>query len=125
MRAGGEIRKQFPEGLALEFAPEIPQCVDDRRRGHVDDALLGTEPAELGVTGQVLQESAGSRGECGHLLTHDEIAQRFDGGDDDVVAASDGEGEAVALDPIAPIRRDYDVGRRVIWIFVHGVGAGQ
>ncbi len=52
----------------------------------------------------------------------DEVAHRFDRHAANVVAAADGEGQAV-VSKIRRIRIDNDVGRRIIWIGIHRIGS--
>jgi hypothetical protein len=44
---GGISASRSPERLAFGLGVEVPDRVDERAGGEVDDALLGAEPAEL------------------------------------------------------------------------------
>ena len=53
---GGQAREQLPQRLASTFGAQVPQGVEHRTRRHVHDALLGAEPPQLGVAGQLTTE---------------------------------------------------------------------
>ncbi len=120
---GGHPGQQLPERQSGPLGPEVPQGVEDRADGHVHDALLGAQPAQLGVVGQDPPCLAHVVEERFHL-TSDEVAlQHLDGGHLDVVAAADGEGEGVSLVAVGRVGAEDDVGGRVVGVRVHGVGA--
>ena len=52
------VGEQFPDGLALDFGVQVPDGVDEGRRGEMDDALLRPEPAELAFAGEASPELA-------------------------------------------------------------------
>ncbi len=87
----------------------------------MNDAFLGTDPAQLAVIGHVPPKDAHLVGDLFQCQSNNERLQSTDGGDDDLVAATDGEGQTMAF-PSA-IRAQDDVGRRIVRILVHGVGA--
>ena len=55
---GCERRQHPPQRLAVDAGAQVPRGVDDRADGHVHDALLGTEPAQLAVPRQLAGERA-------------------------------------------------------------------
>src|SRR5207244_12312469 len=75
------VGEELPERLALELRVEVPDGVDERRRGEVDDALLGAEPAELRVRDQPAPEAAEVRDEVLDRRADDVRRERLDGGD--------------------------------------------
>jgi len=119
------VGEQLPQRLAGPPGGEVPDGVHDGADRHVHHPLLGAEPAQLTVGDQVPVERAGIRAQCFHPAAEDMAAQCVDGGDLDVVAPPDGEGEPVALVPVGGIGAQHDVGRRVVGVRFHGVGAVQ
>ena len=95
---GGHIGEELPDGLAFGFGVEVPDGVDEGGGGEVDDAFFGADPAELAVAGDLAPESAHVVGEGFEGAAFDEGGEGLDGGDAELVAAADGEGEAVALE---------------------------
>ncbi|MDT4852334.1 hypothetical protein FQZ97_865610 [compost metagenome] len=87
-------------------------------------ALVRTNPAQLAVTGQVAPELAGGREEIIHRGTHDQMTHGENRLTANVVAASNGEGETVALQRLV-IRIKDNIGRRVVRVRVHRVRAVQ
>lgn len=57
------------------------------------------------------------------LTTYDVVGESPDGGDLDVIATTDGEDERVPLQTVGCVRDQPDVGRGVVGVWVHGVGA--
>src|SRR5579884_798000 len=47
------VRKQLPERLAFYASVEVPDRVNERASGQMNDALLRAEPAELAVRSQL------------------------------------------------------------------------
>jgi len=87
----------------------------------VHDALLGAEPPQLGVAGQLTTEISQSVQRLLDVASDDPAAEGPDGYGLDVVATTGREDEAVALMPVSGIRRDDHVGRRVVRRRVHGI----
>ena len=122
---GAHPREQLPERQAGPLRLEVPHRVDDRADRHVHDALLGAEPAQLRVVDELAGERA-HRVEDRLDLAADEVrGDRLDRGELHLVAAADREDEAVALVAVVGIGDDAQVGRRVVGVRVHGVGAVQ
>ena len=46
---GGHVSDDTPDGLAEGLGPQVPEGVDDGAESQVDDALFGTDPAQLAV----------------------------------------------------------------------------
>ena len=110
----------FQSGLPSALRVEIPDGVDDGGHRQVDHAFLGPSqrscesPASAARTAEVRD----------HVLeapADDERRERVDRRDAHLVAAADREGEPVAFEPPSVWR--IDVGRRVVGIRVHRVGA--
>jgi hypothetical protein len=64
----------------------------------VNDALFGAYPTQLAVAGHPVPERRRIGCELFDRLAADQIRQRFDRRDTQLVAAADGEREAVALE---------------------------
>ena len=116
---GAHRRQQLPQRQAGALGLQVPQRVDHRADGHVHDALLGAEPAQLRVVDELPPHGAHVGQQLVGVAAHEPLAERLDGGHLDVVAAPDREDEAV---PGVPgVRRHPHVGRGVVRVRVHGV----
>ena len=93
---GGEVGEQAPDGHAPRLCPEIPDGVHDRRRREVDDALLGSEPAELVLGGEAAPEAGEVAGDALERAAHHERLERTDRGDADLGATAVREREPMA-----------------------------
>ena len=111
----------LPQREPGALGAQVPQRVDDRADRHVHDALLGAEPAQLRVVHESSRRGAHVREERLDVLAEQVAAERLEGGDLHVVAPPDGEDERVALEPVAGVGTDHDVGRRVVGVGVHRV----
>src|SRR5205814_3765849 len=119
------LREHQPQRLPRALGREVPHRVDHGRDGHVHDALLRTEPAQLRVVHQLLPEPA-EVGEDALDRPADEVRpQRLDRGRLDVVAAADGEREPVPLQAVLVVGAQHHVGRGVVRVRVHRVRAVQ
>ena len=87
----------------------------------MDDAFLGAEPAELGVVGEQAVEGAEVGGDGVEGAVDDVAGEVFEGLDDEVSAAAEGEGEAVAFE--GGVGLEDAVGGGVVGVFIDGVGA--
>src|SRR6185503_11206612 len=116
------VGEHFPQRLARALRVQIPDGVDDRRHRDVDDAFLRAEPAELRVAGQVAPERRRRRHDVVERAADHERLVGADRAGADLVAAADGEGEAVAFEP--RVRVQDDVGGGIVGIGVDGIGAG-
>ena len=81
-----------PDGLVEGLGPEIPDGVNDSAEGEVDDALFGTDPAELGVVDEMAPCLTPVCDEGGEGSSLETLGDVVDGGADDVVSTADGEG---------------------------------
>ena len=86
--------------------------------------LVGADPAQLAVAGQMPPIFAGVLSDRGKIGADDEVTHRFDGHAANIVAPADGEGQAVAF-KTRLIRVENDISRRIIRVGVHGIGAVQ
>lgn len=122
---GGHFREHLPQRLANNARLEVPHRVDDRRKRKRHHALLGTEPTELRILRERAPETATVVRDLSDALTHHHRHERFDRLADDLVAAADGEGEAVTFvrARVCAIRLEDHIRRRVVGIDVHSVGA--
>ncbi len=118
-----QVGQQLPERQAATLRAEIPDRVHDRGRGEVDDALLRAEPAQLAVADDAAPEAAQVGLDSLHRPTDDERRQRPGGGDADLRAPADREGEPVPLEPVVLVGAQDDVRRGVVRIRVHRVRA--
>ena len=119
---GTEVDEQLPERLALALCVQVPDRVDHRGGSQVDRALLGPDPTKLAVADERAPEGAHVGEHVLERASDHERPQRFDGGDADLVAASDREGEAVPSGGLV-VGADDHVGRRVVGVRVHRVRA--
>src|SRR6266516_57615 len=92
----------------------------------MDDALVRAEPSQLAVRLQFPVDPAEVSAQPVDVSAHQRHGALSGGSDAQVVAAADGEGEAVPGE-IRVVRVQDDVRRRVVAILVHRVGsvAGQ
>src|SRR6185503_12958561 len=104
---------------AFPLGPQVPDRVDDRAGGHVQDALLGPQPAQLHVLGQRAEEAAHVGRDVLEPLAADVPLQRLHGGHRQLVPPAVREGEAVAFQAQL-VRAQDDIGGRVVAL-VHGV----
>ena len=118
---GRQSREELPERHARLFRPEIPDGVDDRAHGEMDDALLRSEPAELVVRHERAPEAAHVSRDPVERATGDERLECAHGGDTDLGSSPVREGQAMSAR--AGFGVEDDVGRRVVGLPVHGVGA--
>ena len=119
--AGVMSASSFHTGFAFGLAVKIPDRVDDGREREVNDALLGTEPAQLRFAGEAVPEPAEVRRDVVEVAADDEMTERLDGGRAHFVAAADRERQAVSFEPAVGL--EDDIRRRVVGIGMHGVGA--
>ena len=118
---GREIREQPPERLALELGPEVPNGVDDGARRQMDRALLGSDPSQLRVGDEAPPEAAHVLADAVERPADHERLERADRRNADFGAPAAREGEAVTLE--ADVRRQHDVGGRVVRVGVHRIRA--
>ena len=114
------VGEQFPERLVRRPRVQVPHRVDDSRQRQVDDALLRSEPSKLRLVRQHPPETGEVRRDLVEPAADDETAERLDGQHADIVAASDGEGEAMTLQPL--VGSENHVRRRVVRIRVGRIG---
>ena len=115
----GELCQQQPERLALTARTKVPRSVDHGADRHVHDALLRTEPAQLGIADEFAGEVAQPREQGIDVPAHDMAGERLDRRALHIVAPADGEHEALARLTVAG--EQFDVGGRVVRVRVHGV----
>ena len=113
------VGEELPERFAFGLRVEIPDGVHDGGGGKMDRAFLGTDPAELAVAGDVPPELAEVRGDGGERTSDDQRRERADGGNNDLIPSTNGEGEPVAL--MRAVGFENDVGGGVIGIGIHRV----
>ena len=98
---GRHVDEELPEWLAGGLRVEVPDRVDDGRRREVDDALLGTDPAQLAVA----DERRARRRPCPRTASSVERPttsgrKRPDRGHDDLGAAPDRERQPVPFQAV-------------------------
>jgi hypothetical protein len=116
------VRNQLPDRFAGFLGPEVPDGIDDRTRGEVDGALVRPDPAQLAVSREIAPEPAGVVLDKVEVKSDHEVAHGLNGGTADVVAAPDGEGEAVTRQ-IRMIGREYHIGGGIVRVRVHRIRA--
>ena len=120
---GFEVDEDLPHRFADDTCVQVPEGVHEGGGGQVDDALLGSEPAELGIAGEGAGERAEAFGQIVDVDVDEVVGECVDGGDADLVAAADREREPMTL--MITVRLEDDVSGRVVGIRMHGVGAGE
>jgi hypothetical protein len=89
---GCHVGDDAPDGLSERFGPEIPDGVYDGSERQVDDALLGTDPAELRVVDEMAPCLAPVLDERLEGAALDAVGEVGNSGADNFVAATDCEG---------------------------------
>ena len=117
-REGCEV---LPERQPRPLGAQVPERVDDGSDRHVDDALLGSEPAQLGVVQHLAPGGAHIRQEFFDVTTHETRCEHVDGVRFDVVAASDREHEARPGQAVITVGLHLQVGGRVVGVRVHRI----
>jgi hypothetical protein len=117
---GGHVHEELPDRLARPLRGEVPGRVDHRAGRHVHDALLGAEPAQLRVAGQLSVEAAEVQTEVGDVTADDVRRERMDRRRLHLVAASYREREPVPVRTL--VGTQDDVRRGVVGVRVHRVG---
>src|SRR6266536_2684530 len=121
----GHIGEQFPERLALNFGPEIPDRVDHCCGGQVNSSLLWSDPAQLTVASDIPPEGAHIGGERLQSVSDNERGQRPDGGDANLVSTSDSKGHAMPFQASGMVGLQNHVGCGIIRVVIHGIRASQ
>ena len=98
------IGEQLPHRLAFSLRVKIPHRVDDSREREMNDALLGTEPAQLRFAREAVPEPAEVRRDVVEVAADDQMPERFDGGCAHFVAAADRKRQAVPFEPAVGLR---------------------
>src|SRR5207244_1685953 len=89
------VGEQLPDGLALRLCPEVPYRVHDGGGREMHRALVWADPPQLRIAGDLAPEMPHILRDRLERLADDERPQRVRGGEDDLVAASGREREAV------------------------------
>jgi hypothetical protein len=118
---GRHVGEELPEWLIFGLGVEVPDGVDEGAGGEMDNAFFGAEPAKLGVAGNLQVEGVEVRGDAVEGTALHVGGEIFEGADDEVSTAAEGEGEAVAFE--GGVCFEDAVGGGVVGIFVDGVGA--
>ena len=117
------VSQQSPERLALELSVEVPNRVNHRSSGQVNDSFFGPQPAQLAVRGDHLKELAHVSGERFYGFAHHQMRKGLNGRCAELVSAPNGKGQPVTFMACRVIGFENHVGRRVVGVFVHGVGS--
>ena len=110
----GQVCQQLPQGLPGALGLEVPQRVEHGAGRHVDDALLGAEPAQLRVRGELASDRAEVAQHRLHVTSEDPWLEGGDGHGLDVVAPSGREDEAMTLQAVVGVGAQHQVGGRVV-----------
>ena len=116
-------RDQLPQRQPGPLGLEIPQGVDHGADGHVHDALLRSEPAQVRVVDEASVGGAHVGEQVLDGLADEHVGHCLDGLGRDVVAAAGGEHEAGPDQAVAGVGGQRQVGRRVVRVGVHRVRA--
>src|SRR5262249_41006224 len=98
---GRHVGEQPPYRLACYLGGQVPGGVDDGSDGHVHDALLRAQPPQLAVAYHGGPAATKGPDDVVDVLADDMPTERRDGGDHDLVAASDGEAQRVPFQPVS------------------------
>ncbi len=118
---GTHVGNQPPDGFPAVARGHIPGCVHDGADGHVHDALLGAQPAQLRVIRQASRKGAEVSYYLRDVSADDKMAQGRAGQGLYVVAPPDGKDEAIAAQPARVVGAQHHVRGRVIGVSVHGI----
>ena len=119
------VGEELPQGLVLALRPQVPDCIHDRARGEVDDALLGPQPAQLRIRGEASPEPAHVPADLLEGAADDERGERTDGGHAYLGAAPARERQPMPLEAVTGVGAQDDVGRRIVRVGMHRVRAVQ
>ena len=120
---GLHLGKEQPERLAGALGFEVPQSRKHGTDCHMFNALLRAEPAQLRIAHEHIPCETHVVEQFLDVTSDEGFGHGVDGSDDDIIAAADGEDESIA--GITGICGDDNIGRGIIRIGVHGVGAGE
>ena len=119
--SGVRSATSFQTGLPTDLAQRSQTAFTYRGERQVNHSFLGAQPAQLTVSGEGAPEAAHVGDDLLQRASDDERPECFDRLDADLVAAADRERESVAGQPLGMIRRQNDVGCRVVGVGVHGI----
>ena len=117
---GGHVGQQPPERDAGGAGGEIPHRVHHGGEREVDDALLGSEPAQLGVALQPAVRGSEVADDLGHVSSDQREGALPGRLDAQIVAAADREREPETREGRV-VGHDVHVGGGVVAVFVHRV----
>ena len=115
------VHQQFPQWLALELRPQVPNGIDDRSGRQVHRALLRADPAQLRIAGDVTVKRAHVGSELGNVAPDQQRLQGSDGRDHDLLTAPNRERQPVT--GFGAIRVQNHVRCAVIRVGIHRVRA--
>ena len=91
-----QVSQGGPQGAPLPLAAKVPDCVHHRTHGHVHDALVGPQPAQLAVPVELAVDGAGILQQPVEAAAHEAVGGCGHRGGLYVVAPPDREHEAAA-----------------------------
>ena len=118
---GGHLAQQQPQRLLLTAGADVPQGVHQATAGHVGDALLGAEPAQLRVVDQPAGRITQVVDEFVGVPADEQLPVAVHGGGDQFIAAAAVEDQPVA--GFAVVGAHFDIGGGVVGVDVDGVRA--
>ncbi len=120
---GRQVGHQKPQWLLFHLGPQVPDRVNDRSGGQVDDALVGAYPSQLTVPGDLSPESRHIVGTGFQRAPHNQRRQSPDRGNAQFVAASDRECHAMSCETVGSIGLKHDIRGGVVGVGVHRIRA--
>ena len=119
------VREQFPDRFAFLLRPQVPQRVNDGCGRQMHHPLFRADPAQLTVTGNdFMPVGTEVGGDALERTTGDkQPGQGLDRLHAQIVAAADGEGQTMALQAVARVGVQGDIGGGIIRRRVHRIRA--
>ncbi len=114
------IGDQLPQRLAGLLGQQVPHRVDDRARGKMDHTLFRADPAQLAVARHMPPEARAVLADPVEVEPDDQRRQRLDRRAANLIAAPDGEGQAMAAQPCI-VRVEDAVSGRIIGVGIHRI----
>ena len=118
---GAQVRHQLPDWFAGGLRPEVPDSVNDRAGGEMHDAIVGAEPAQLRISGELLIERPHIAQKFVKVTIHDVGFQTFQSRHLNIVASTNGEHRRMPA--LTSGDAEAHIGGGVVGIRIHGIRA--